>query len=329
MSPVFVVGRFAEILALLCAYKEVLRRYHFLPIPDSHALVQIFIMAVSVHRFLSLPLLCLAFFTSAASAWSRKVCQDPTTRNPLSGCPKGTLLVGAVSNFTSIQSAVLSLPNNTKPYVILIEAGNYTEQVNVTRPGPVTLLGQTSHPNNNTLNAVNVIWHDATGNNKSTYDNLYTSTLMVAPTLNSSATGLGPDGNNVPADTPFGNTNFRAYNLNFVNDYLPYSAGPSLAISISYANAGFYYCGFYSYQDTVYVGKLGNVYTYESTIAGQTDVSTPNVQCRQPCRLPPVIDTDSPLVHVRLRDHACGEMRGLTSRMWWRNHGVESRHKTG
>lgn len=27
--------------------------------------------------------------------------------------------------------------------------------------------------------------------------------------------------------------------------------GPSLALSISYANGGFYYTGFYSYQDTV------------------------------------------------------------------------------
>jgi len=29
------------------------------------------------------------------------------------------------------------------------------------------------------------------------------------------------------------------------------AANPSLALSISYANGGFYYTGFYSYQDTV------------------------------------------------------------------------------
>lgn len=150
--------------------------------------------------------------------------------------------------------------------------GNYTEQVNVTRPGPLTLLGQTANPNENLKNVVNVIWHNATGTaTTGTYDNLYTSTLTIAPTLNSSATGSGPDGNPVPPGTPFGNTNFRVYNINFVNDYLPYSAGPSLALSMSYANAGFYYCGFYSYQDTVYVGKLGSAYMYGTTIAGQTD----------------------------------------------------------
>lgn len=190
-------------------------------------------------------------FSSSVSALNRAACQAPT-RNPLSGCPRGTLLVGPSAEFTSIQSAVLSLPINTTPYTILVLPGNYTEQVNVTRPGPLTLLGQTSSPNEWSKNTVNVIWHNATGTaTTGTYDNLYTSTLTIAPTLNSSATGSGPDGNPVPPGTPFGNTNFRTYNLNFINDYLPYAAGPSLALSVSYANAGFYYTQFLSYQDTV------------------------------------------------------------------------------
>lgn len=193
---------------------------------------------------------CL-FLSSSVSALNRAACQAPT-RNPLTGCPRGTLLVGATAEHKTIQSAVLSLGNTTEPRTILILPGNYTEQVNVTRPGPLTLLGQTSHPNEWSKNTVNVIWHNATGTaTTGTYDNLYTSTLTIAPTLNSSATGSGPDGNPVPPGTPFGNTNFRTYNLNFINDYLPYSAGPSLALSMSYANAGFYYTQFLSYQDTV------------------------------------------------------------------------------
>jgi hypothetical protein len=55
----------------------------------------------------------------------------------------------------------------------------------------------------------------------------------------------------VPADTPFGNVDFRAYNIDFINDFKNYATGPALAVSVSYANTGFYYCGFYSYQDTV------------------------------------------------------------------------------
>jgi hypothetical protein len=56
----------------------------------------------------------------------------------------------------------------------------------------------------------------------------------------------------VPANTPFGNSDFRAYNIDFINDYKNYSAGPALAVSVSYANAGFYFCGLYSYQDSVF-----------------------------------------------------------------------------
>jgi len=37
------------------------------------------------------------------------------------------------------------------------------------------------------------------------------------------------------------------------------------------ANAGFYFCGVRSWQDTVYVGKKGNAYFYKGEIAGMTD----------------------------------------------------------
>jgi hypothetical protein len=113
---------------------------------------------------------------------------------------------------------------------------------------------------------VNVTWAAVAG----TGDNAYTSVLTVAPNLNASLTGSGPTGFPVP-DNTFGCTDFRAYNLNFINNYAPYSATPSLALSISRANGGFYHSGFYSYQDTIYVGKLGNAYMKGCEIAGQTD----------------------------------------------------------
>lgn len=212
----------------------------------------------SLTSVLSLLLLSAIPHSSALDAYSRAECQAPTA-DPLDGCEAGTLLVspnstissGSNTTFTSIQSAILSLGNTTTPATILILPGTYTEQVNITRPGPVTLLGQTSSPNNATTNGVTILWREATGNAVNSFDNAYTSVLTVAPTLESSLTGSGPTGYAVPAGTPFGNADFRAYNVDFVNDYAPYSAGPSLAISVSYANAGFYYCGFYSYQDTV------------------------------------------------------------------------------
>lgn len=226
-----------------------------------------------------LALLLNAETSLALSKKERLACQKPTS-DPLKGCPKSTLLVNAGSSgqgaknnaFSNIQSAVLSLPHDNSTQYILILPGQYTEQVNVTRPGPLYLLGQTKDAESLARNTVEIMWHNATGTaTTGSYDNAYTSTLTIAPTFNSSTTGSGPTGNPVPEDTPFGNFDFRAYNLNFTNDYLPYSAGPSLALSTSYANTGFYHCSFKSYQDTIYVGKLANSYMSKCEIAGQTD----------------------------------------------------------
>lgn len=197
-------------------------------------------------------LLLLTSPSLSLPSYDRAACQSPS-QDPLQGCPPNTILVGPgpLSQFKTIQAAILSINHNDSA-TILIQPGNYTEQLNITRSAPLTFLGITRYPNDATKNLINVIWHNATGTNTTgTYDNAYTSTLTVAPTLNASFTGSGPTGFQVPDGTPFGNSDFRAYNLNFVNEYLPYSAGPSLAVGISYANAGFYFCGVGSWQDTV------------------------------------------------------------------------------
>lgn len=225
-----------------------------------------------------LPLLAVVVpaLSSPLHIFNREACQYPSL-HPLDGCPPGTLLVGnttakyGLPTFPSIQSAVLSLPQDNSTRYILILPGTYYGQINVTRPGPLYLLGQTPQPHNYSSNAVVAQYNQATGNAVNTFDNTYTSVLTVAPTLNASYTGSGPTGNPVPADTPFGSSDFRAYNIDFVNAYAPYSAGPALSISISYANAGFYSCRILSYQDTVYIGKLGNTYIANSEVAGQTD----------------------------------------------------------
>ncbi|KAL4805631.1 pectin lyase fold/virulence factor [Aspergillus unguis] len=201
---------------------------------------------------------------------SRQHCQ-----RSLKACPEGTLIVSASdprADFQTVQAAIEALPKDNSSQTILILAGEYTEQVNVTRPGPVTLLGQTDHATDASKNKVTLNWaqanHDSTGQD---VDNVFGSVLTVAPTLEASYTGSGPTGYPVPEDTPFGSVDFRAYNIDFANTWAEYSDGPAHALSFSRANGGFYYCGFYSYQDTVYVGKLGNAYFYKSIIAGQTD----------------------------------------------------------
>lgn len=191
---------------------------------------------------------------SSATPYDRASCQRPTAgTTPPAACPPRTLLVGPSARFKTVQSAVHSIPAaDAAPYTILIQPGVYTEHVNVTRAGPLTLLGATSAPGDRARNGVTVLWRAATGTKATgSGDNAFTAALTVAPTVEASLTGTGPTGYGVPAGTPFGNADFRAYNVDFVNDFAPRSAGPSLAVSVSYANAGFYYCRVRSYQDTV------------------------------------------------------------------------------
>ncbi|KAI1036591.1 hypothetical protein LB503_003256 [Fusarium chuoi] len=228
------------------------------------------------------------FSTATASAKgpvdTYKKCQRQTKR-ATEGCPKGTLFVAKDdprADFSSIQKAIESLGNTTTAGHILIAPGNYSEQLNVTRRGPLHLIGASNKPwvkdlyadidvNTTAQNDVQIWFNLANTNNGSLSDNVFTSVLTVGPNFNATLTGSGPTGFPVPADTPFGCTDFRAYNIDFRNDFAPQSAGPAHAVGVSRANAGFYSCGFYSYQDTVYVGKLGNAYFYDNIIAGQTD----------------------------------------------------------
>ncbi|KAL4897592.1 pectin lyase fold/virulence factor [Aspergillus ambiguus] len=219
-------------------------------------------------------LLGLLFSTALGSPtrnWRQSCQTNPQT------CPPGTLIVSSTdpsADFTTVQAALASLPHDNSSHTILIRAGSYHEQLNVTRPGPVTLLGQTTAQGltDASRNAVTITWaqanHDSTGQ---AVDNVFSSVLTVAPTLEASYTGSGPTGYPVPADTPFGSINFRAYNVDFRNTWAEYSDGPAHALSFSRANGGFYHCGFYSYQDTVYIGKLGNAFFHDSILAGQTD----------------------------------------------------------
>jgi pectin methylesterase-like acyl-CoA thioesterase len=198
-------------------------------------------------------LLSLANYTLASS---RAACQKPNKEDLLKDCPPNTIVVGRGQKFTTIQSAVKSIPNNADRYTILIQPGSYREKVNITRSGPLTLLGVTSSPNDHSQNTVTVVHKNATSSGKG--DNAYTSTLTVAPTEKSSLTGEKFYGYPVPNGTPFGNQDFRVYNVDFVNDYSTSSAGPSLAVSVSYANAGFYFSGIRSYQDTVSINEKGD-----------------------------------------------------------------------
>lgn len=133
----------------------------------------------------------------------------------------------------------------------------------MTRSGPLYLLGQSDLPSQNRTyagavsyttaarNEVQVRWDEANTGNGALPDNAYTGVLTVGPTLAATLTGSGAAGYPVPPGTPFGCADFRVYNVDFRNEFAPYSDGPAHALGVSRANAGFYSSGFYSWQDTV------------------------------------------------------------------------------
>jgi pectin methylesterase-like acyl-CoA thioesterase len=147
-------------------------------------------------------ILLLHFVSAETSKYS--ACQAPTA-NPLDGCPPNTILVSqtdCVVSFTTIQRAISSTTDDTTSYTILVLPGDYIEQLNVTRSGPLTILGQTNTLNEQSGNSVTVYWASANSNSRYT-DNAFTSVLTVAPNLNASLTGSGPTGFQVPDDSRF------------------------------------------------------------------------------------------------------------------------------
>ncbi|KAG1838919.1 carbohydrate esterase family 8 protein [Suillus subalutaceus] len=187
--------------------------------------------------------------------------QQNAETSPLTGCPDGTLFVSPTdsrASFKTVQAAVESLPE-TGDAIILIGAGEYFEMVNVTRSAPLTLLGQL-HPdtaydpagNASQRNLVH-IWNNLHAHGGMSDEE--TATLTVAR----------------PRGQQFGNTDFKAYNINFENRAANYSISQALAGSFSSANVSFYGCTFASWQDTWYTGHGAYSYAVDSIIYGQTD----------------------------------------------------------
>ncbi|KAG1744844.1 carbohydrate esterase family 8 protein [Suillus lakei] len=187
--------------------------------------------------------------------------QKNADTSPLTGCPQGTLFVSPTDSragFKTVQAAINSLPE-TGDAIILIGAGEYFEMVNVTRSAPLTLLGQldpdTAYEpagNASQRNLVH-IWNNVHVVSGLTDEE--TATLTVARL----------------SGQHFGNTDFKAYNIDFENRAARYSISQALAGSFIYANVSFYGCTFASWQDTWYSGHGVHSYTVDSIIYGQTD----------------------------------------------------------
>ncbi|KAG9126738.1 hypothetical protein FRC07_002145 [Ceratobasidium sp. 392] len=220
-------------------------------------------------RFL---VLASIFVVGAANAFSSKFlkCQtiDPAPASPLNGCPNGTVYVSptdARASYKSVQQAVEATGDTSGSAYILVGQGRYFGTVNVTRQGPLTLLGELTSASS-TFNTVE-IWNNIYV--QPGQDNAVTPVLVVAPSFNASLIGSGPTG--APLQPLFGSVDFKAYNLNVSNLSGNYSLGPALATDISYANASFYGCNFKGWQDTWYTGRNGSTYVVGGAVYGQTD----------------------------------------------------------
>ncbi|GJJ13452.1 hypothetical protein Clacol_007706 [Clathrus columnatus] len=219
--------------------------------------------------------------------------KKPKGISALEGCARGTIYVSQTdreAKFTSVQAAVESLyvfPLHLSPIIegvwgrpergdatILIGEGEYFEIVNVTRSGPLTFLGQldldhldsTISPTRNLVQIWNNIFVTEP---PPAEDDAQTAVLIVAPSFNASLIGSGTNG--APLQPLFGNTDFKAYNIDFSNRAANFSISQALVTDISYANASFYGCTFASYQDTWYTGRNASTYVIDSVIFGQTD----------------------------------------------------------
>ncbi|KJA26945.1 carbohydrate esterase family 8 protein [Hypholoma sublateritium FD-334 SS-4] len=149
--------------------------------------------------------------------------------------PAGAVVVRsgttAAGEFATISAAVSSLPNDKTSQSIFIFPGTYTEQVDITRTGPLTIYGYT--------------------NDTSSYGGNQATLQAGVP-----ASTAGSD--DASGTLRIHTDNFSMYNVNVKNTF---GIG-SQAIAISqYGNrVGLYACGFYGYQDTLYANKGAQVY---------------------------------------------------------------------
>ncbi|KAJ6584314.1 carbohydrate esterase family 8 protein [Mycena capillaripes] len=164
--------------------------------------------------------------------------------------PAGAVVVrqtGATSGqFTTIQAAVNSLPNDSSAQVIFIFPGTYKEQVSITRPGMLTIYGSTTDSTSYTSNSVTITFSDsaaAAGN-----DDL-SGTLRVHK------------------------DNFALYNVNVKNMFG--TGSQALALSAYGTNQGYYgvlhfNCTVIQFQDTL-LAEQGNQFYGVCYIEGAVD----------------------------------------------------------
>ncbi|KAF5309034.1 hypothetical protein D9619_013593 [Psilocybe cf. subviscida] len=137
--------------------------------------------------------------------------------------PSGAIVVRPSSpgsgEFTSIQAAVNSLPNDSSSGVIFIFPGTYSEQVIITRSGPLTIFGSTTDTTTYTEN-----------------------TVTITNSLSAAQSGSDP----TSATLQVNKANFNLYNVNLKNTFG--QGSQALAVSANGSKQGYYGVSFTGFQ---------------------------------------------------------------------------------
>ncbi|KIL86674.1 hypothetical protein FAVG1_09930 [Fusarium avenaceum] len=167
--------------------------------------------------------------------------------------PKNAVLVSVggekSGSYSSLTSALKSLPKDSTPQVIFIYPGSYEEQVpSINRPGPVTIIGYTESEPGKTYTTNQVTITQAKG-------------LSVAGTIPAGRSNADT------ATIATASSKIAIYNVKFINTDNLDGATPSyvtLAASVYGDKIGFYGCSFDGWQDTLLTGATTGYQYYES-----------------------------------------------------------------
>ncbi|KAM0250284.1 hypothetical protein ACHAP5_002343 [Fusarium lateritium] len=167
--------------------------------------------------------------------------------------PKNAVLVSVGAeksgSYSSLTSALKSLPKDSTPQVIFIYPGSYEEQVpSINRPGPVTIIGYTESEPGKTYTSNQVTITQAKG-------------LSVAGTIPAGRSNADT------ATIATASSKIAIYNVKFINTDNLDGATPSyvtLAASVYGDKIGFYGCSFDGWQDTLLTGATTGYQYYES-----------------------------------------------------------------
>ncbi|KAF9025069.1 pectinesterase [Hymenopellis radicata] len=159
--------------------------------------------------------------------------------------PSGSKVVRAGTTtsgeYSTLTAAINALPNDSTSQSIFIYPGTYSEQVYITRTGPLTIYGYTSNTDTYTGNQV---------------------------TISANVTASSAGSNDASGTLRIHKNDFKMYNVNVANTYG--KGTQAIAISQYGSRVGLYACSFTGYQDTLLANAGTQVYL-KGYIEGATD----------------------------------------------------------